>query len=69
MNAGQTTNPSTLVFLALLALVAAAGVLFAVLRSDDLGRPLFVVLTLAGIVVAAGALGALVKSLSSDVRG
>jgi len=68
MNAGRKRTSGALVTMALVALIAAAVTVIAVLGSESLPTATVVVGALLGLLVAGGALGALVKALKPESR-
>ena len=68
MDAGRKRTSGALVTMALVALIAAAVTVMAALGSESLPTATVVVGALLGLLVAGGALGALVKALKPESR-
>ncbi|WP_328913228.1 MULTISPECIES: hypothetical protein [unclassified Streptomyces] len=65
MNGQETNIPPQTILLALLGLLAALGVIAVILLGDSWARWVYFGLLIVGILVASGAIGALVKVLVS----
>ena len=68
MDAGRKRASGALITMALVALIAAAVTVLAALGSEALPTAAVVAVALLGLLVAGGALGALVKALKPESR-